>query len=214
LLNPDPTPKLGQVYKNITGRIRVWIRPDPDPTTIKVHLFPYLHTKKKQEEQMKKVKFCRFFARFLKIKIRSRVCCRLSQGMIVQTFVPRSTHRMLTGSSYNCYRYNFFAEINNCGGLLNNSYYGMKDICTVICGEEAKKSSKWFYNSAPKVEQYYFQSLTSLACVHIKYILHTAMLPVSTRNIKIFLRSIPITYRFLHQVQEFCDTYKIGFSPN
>jgi hypothetical protein len=33
--------------------------------------------------------------------------------MIVQTFVPRSTHRMLTGSSYKCYSYNFFAELNN-----------------------------------------------------------------------------------------------------
>jgi hypothetical protein len=25
-------------------------------------------------------------------------------------------------------------------------------ICTEICGGHAKKSSKWFYNSAPKVE--------------------------------------------------------------
>jgi hypothetical protein len=32
-----------------------------------------------------------------------------------------------------------------------------------------KKSSKWFYNSAPMEEQYYLQSLTCLARVHIKY---------------------------------------------
>jgi hypothetical protein len=42
-------------------------------------------------------------------------------------------------------------------------------IRTEICGGDAKKSSKWFYNSAPKVEQYYLQSLTCLARVHIKY---------------------------------------------
>jgi hypothetical protein len=44
-------------------------------------------------------------------------------------------------------------------------------LCTEICGEHAKKSSKWFYNSAPKVEQYYLQSLTCLtsSCAHQIY---------------------------------------------
>ncbi len=56
-------------------------------------------------------------------------------------------------------------------------------ICTVICGGEAKKSSKWFQNSAPKVEQYYLQSLTCLARVHIKYTSpYTTLLLISTRN--------------------------------
>jgi hypothetical protein len=42
-------------------------------------------------------------------------------------------------------------------------------ICTEICGGYVKKSSKWFYNSAPKVEEHYLQSFTCLSHVHIKY---------------------------------------------
>jgi hypothetical protein len=42
-------------------------------------------------------------------------------------------------------------------------------VCAEICGGDAKKSSKWFENSAPKVDQYYLQSFTSLARVFIKY---------------------------------------------
>jgi hypothetical protein len=42
-------------------------------------------------------------------------------------------------------------------------------IFTEICGGYARKSSKLFYNSAPKVEQYYLQSTTCLARVNIRY---------------------------------------------
>jgi hypothetical protein len=41
-------------------------------------------------------------------------------------------------------------------------------IYTEICEGYARKSSKLFYISAPKVEQYYLQSLTYLARVNIK----------------------------------------------
>jgi hypothetical protein len=38
--------------------------------------------------------------------------------------------------------------------LLTRNVLWRDFICTEICGGDAKKSSKWFYNSAPKVEQY------------------------------------------------------------
>jgi hypothetical protein len=54
--------------------------------------------------------------------------------------------------------------------LLTRNVLWRDFICTEICGGDAKKSSKWFYTSAPKVEQYYLQSLTRLARVLIKNI--------------------------------------------
>jgi hypothetical protein len=37
--------------------------------------------------------------------------------------------------------------------LLTRNVLWRDFLCTEICGGDAKKSSKWFYNSAPKVEQ-------------------------------------------------------------
>jgi hypothetical protein len=53
--------------------------------------------------------------------------------------------------------------------LLTRNVLWRDFICTEICGRYAKKSFKWFYNSAPQVEQYYLQLFTSLARVYIKY---------------------------------------------
>jgi hypothetical protein len=53
--------------------------------------------------------------------------------------------------------------------LLSTLNVIMARLFTEICGGYAKKSFKWIYYSAPKVEQHYLQSITCLAGVNIKY---------------------------------------------
>ncbi len=53
-------------------------------------------------------------------------------------------------------------------------------VYTEICGGYARKSSELFYNSAPKVEQYYLQNLTYSLVWTPNTILHTTSMPIIT----------------------------------
>jgi hypothetical protein len=66
--------------------------------------------------------------------------------MILSFFGPTSTHSSVNIASVAAY--------------LSTRNVIMAQL---ICGGYARKSTKLFYNSAPKVEQYYLQSITCLA---------------------------------------------------
>jgi hypothetical protein len=77
--------------------------------------------------------------------------------------------------------------------------YGMaRLLCTEICGEHAKKSSKWFYDSAPKVEQVYLQSLTCLtsSCAHQIYFFTCLLLQLNNIFFS-FLQAAALFYMIL-----------------
>jgi hypothetical protein len=85
--------------------------------------------------------------------------------------------------------YNIYFIFNICIKNIVAAYYQFvmllwRDfIYKEICEGYARKSSKWFYNSAPKVEQYYLQSLTYLTRVNIKYNSSaTTSLSISSHN--------------------------------